>query len=531
MEEDAINIENIKNKEDDMTKFINDNRYKNDCLVIDNKLVTYYDVTNYDKWYPLPVHKRYDITASGKIRNVENMKELKQSEQGNHLRISFIYSSGSKKGFLIHRLVAITFIPNPDNKPTVDHIDINPYNNHYTNLRWADYDEQAANKNKFECKRSARQVWKINKDTNEKIELYDTLKDAGKWILANGLAPNNISEKAADSVGSLIGKAAEKNKIKYEFKWEYENNEIEGEIWEEIHQHLINYPGDKYYVSNLGRIKTPHNRITKGCPQFKGKNSYMTIGINGNTKLIHLLVASVFIPNPDNKKIVNHKDKDKKNSNVNNLEWVTSSENAMHSINNGGNSRIKPITQYDMNWNKIANFKSCKHAAKALNLIRRNINFCVLNSDKRKSVDGYKFQYIREFDFNGIIRQNFINLHGEDNIKYLIFENNEDIIYNYPDYNDNEDDDNDEDEDIDDIKIETNDEYDNEVDKNYINSKITQPVIPKITLPIIPKIILPITPIIKQIEVTPIEITQSSKYSIIDSILAQINTKNELYKL
>lgn len=46
---------------------------------------------------------------------------------------------------MVHRLVAETFIPNPDNKPTVDHIDRNPSNNDVSNLQWADYTEQALN--------------------------------------------------------------------------------------------------------------------------------------------------------------------------------------------------------------------------------------------------------------------------------------------------------------------------------------------------------------------------------------------------
>lgn len=46
---------------------------------------------------------------------------------------------------LIHRLVAETFIPNPENKPTVDHIDRNPNNNCLSNLRWATHSEQRDN--------------------------------------------------------------------------------------------------------------------------------------------------------------------------------------------------------------------------------------------------------------------------------------------------------------------------------------------------------------------------------------------------
>jgi len=61
------------------------------------------------------------------------------------------------------------------------------------------------------------------------------------------------------------------------------------------------------------------------------------VGVNHR---IHRLLAELFIPNPDNKPITNHKDGNKQNNNLNNLEWVTDSENQQHSVNVLGN---KPV--------------------------------------------------------------------------------------------------------------------------------------------------------------------------------------------
>ena len=62
-----------------------------------------------------------------------------------YLMVSLVCQRKSKS-FNLHRLVAEHYIPNPENKPTVDHKDRNPLNNHISNLRWATRVEQARNK-------------------------------------------------------------------------------------------------------------------------------------------------------------------------------------------------------------------------------------------------------------------------------------------------------------------------------------------------------------------------------------------------
>lgn len=110
-----------------------------------------------------------------------------------------------------------------------------------------------------------------------------------------------------------------------------------------------------YEVSNLGIIRSA-NRIvdhphigaflkkgktlspghdTRGYLQFNGR-------VNGGNKSIkiHTAVALCFIPNPENKRTVNHKDGNKENNKVDNLEWATYSENSLHAFRNGLNSNL-----------------------------------------------------------------------------------------------------------------------------------------------------------------------------------------------
>ena len=121
------------------------------------------------------------------------------------------------------------------------------------------------------------------------------------------------------------------------------------EIWKEI----SDFNGI-YEVFNFGRFRSL-NRVTK-CSDgrimnFKGKtlklhkksDGYVRVMlcINGKSKLYsaHRLVAKTFIPNPENKKEVNHINSDRSNNNVYNLEWVTSSENLKHSYDFGNREK------------------------------------------------------------------------------------------------------------------------------------------------------------------------------------------------
>lgn len=107
------------------------------------------------------------------------------------------------------------------------------------------------------------------------------------------------------------------------------------EIWKKLIYQGIDY-GDYYEVSNLGRIRNSKTKyVRKNC---KMKNGYYKINasINGVNKTIkiHRAVAESFIPNPFNKPQINHIDGNKENNNIENLEWVTQTENIKHAYKN-----------------------------------------------------------------------------------------------------------------------------------------------------------------------------------------------------
>jgi len=113
----------------------------------------------------------------------------------------------------------------------------------------------------------------------------------------------------------------------------------------EIFKDIKGYEG-LYQVSNLGRVKSlPKEVVIYNGGSYKTKvkflkpklcnhYGYLTFNLNGKFKKQHRLVAEAFIPNPENKPQVNHIDSDKTNNTIDNLEWVTASENTIHAYKN-----------------------------------------------------------------------------------------------------------------------------------------------------------------------------------------------------
>lgn len=172
------------------------------------------------------------------------------------------------------------------------------------------------------------------------------------------------------------------------------------EIWKEIKE----YEG-LYQVSNMGRVKSLRkNIILKKSITYRGYEK-VNLSVNNIHKdySVHRLVANAFIPNPDNLPQVNHKDENKTNNCVNNLEWCTQKYN----INYGTGTRrcqlantngkcSKPVLQYTLEGIFIKEWKSTKDVQRNLGFAQSNI-VAVCNG-KRKTAYGYLWKYKKEIE-------------------------------------------------------------------------------------------------------------------------------------
>lgn len=183
-----------------------------------------------------------------------------------------------------------------------------------------------------------------------------------------------------------------------------------GECWKPVK----GFPA--YLVSNRGRVWSL-NRDEKWGEYYRtrqgrfliprlGNQGYLYVGLckNGKvyTKKIHRLVAENFIPNPHGYSVVNHRDEDRTNNDVNNLEWCTTAYNVTY----GGAKRkvkdtffengvSKRVCQYDLQGNLIATYRSIADAVRITNSNGGAICSCC--KGLRNKTNGFTWKYEEDY--------------------------------------------------------------------------------------------------------------------------------------
>lgn len=161
----------------------------------------------------------------------------------------------------------------------------------------------------------------------------------------------------------------------------------------------------EYEVSNKGRVRKNEKLLS----QTHDTSGYWMVSMRKTTRKVHRLVAKAFIPNPDNLPFVNHKDEDKGNPNVENLEWCTHIYNVNYGTCQQRRSKtlmghpklgaagrpMRPVLQIK-NGEYIGYFESCQEASRKTGVNDRHITECCLF--KRKSAGGFIWR--RDIDYS-----------------------------------------------------------------------------------------------------------------------------------
>ena len=273
-----------------------------------------------EKWKIIKEYPEYSASTFGNIKNNKSNKILKVQNNGSYLVISLKkdFNSYTKR---IHRLIAETFLDNPENKSTVNHKNHNIKDNRLENLEWFTMSEQNIHKNTNMKNTNMKSVNQYDLNMNY-INTFNSVNEAMR-----------ITQIPASSIiYNCNGYSQNCNN----FIWKYnEYIQLENEIWKNIEINNINFT-----ISNKGRVKSKKGIISYGSKENTGYYRVKSVITKNNIKKserisVHILVAKAFIINNDiSKNVVNHIDGNKENNCVENLEWVSQKENMIHYHNN-----------------------------------------------------------------------------------------------------------------------------------------------------------------------------------------------------
>lgn len=157
----------------------------------------------------LDIDNRYSIDTNGTVYGVNGDAKILFKKPNGYLQTQI----GKGNTYYVHRLVANTFIPNPENKPTVNHINGDKTDNRVENLEWATYFEQINHAGKYlGSSRGLMKIVQIDKCTGLIVNQFNSIKEASN---TTGINYGNISSAVSGRLKTAGG-----------YIWQKQNNNM-----------------------------------------------------------------------------------------------------------------------------------------------------------------------------------------------------------------------------------------------------------------------------------------------------------------
>ena len=348
-----------------------------------------------DGFQVLPGFSSYKFNRQGVCKTYKGkypkIMRFSRDENG-YFFINIVNDKGERVKVRRNRAVATIFIPNPENKPEVDHDNRNRGDDRVENLSWVTECENSANVD-YEAKaeKMYKRIGKFSLD-GDFIEDYKN-----RYVAAA-----TIETKDFINIPYSIGACAKKNNELAETEKHFTSH---GYIWKYMcsKKKYVLLPGEKlipiktqdmdssHFITNYFNVINKHGY--KMTTHLNGGYPCVSIKINGKPKMMkmHRLVAIIFVPGrTDEKNIVNHKDENKLNYNASNLEWTTVALNNAYSAH----QQEKAVDQFDKYTGKyIKTFSSRSQAAKSIPGANKTCISTVCTSVNALSCYGFVWRY------------------------------------------------------------------------------------------------------------------------------------------
>lgn len=357
----------------------------------DNLVWSKYPDLDHADFKTIPGYSKYKISKKGVIksytkRHVPKIISPKKTLEG-YKEGSLKNDDGGRSSIKVARLVALTYLPNPENLPTVDHIDRDRSNDCLENLRWASHSTQSNNRDL--TTRFKKPVCRYDK-TGEFIDEYESVSAAVLQLANLKLSASTIGANAVKNKDGL--KFVTKKGFMWRFKtyddvYVLEEGEEMIQIVGTFDDLVVNFPA--YSITNFGNVI--NDRGYKIASSSKVSYPYYKLRNNGEKGgfSAHVLVALFFVEGRTLlKNEVDHLDENRENPRFDNLEWVTHQEN----IRRMAQKFCKPVNKLDITTGKVLEtFKSTKEASAKTGISRSGISNALCKNKKTAGGFGWEF--------------------------------------------------------------------------------------------------------------------------------------------